>query len=344
MGVFPLRPVSKKGWHTVLVIESPPATELERSASEVDIELGWRKYRSMRSSSGLGKIDLAAEADATGSDRITLVSQEVINWRPHGLSAAVRDSDGDVNLKATLAFQFAPAEPKDLHIGGPILARPGSANTPHVVGLDGDRACKKFKGELSHPLSDGSLEPLLDPLVRPDEEVVSIAELCVRKPGKRWSNAHVERRVRSEASGSIVHRFEPAQLELVESGWAYCHRSVDRIPAEELAVGSYRFEIEVSTGSGVHRETGTRFAVIGAGESSDSLDLDLLTRRLTRVRSMDSCLQVGPDWVPPFEFSRGSSAYTYPDYTEPSGCVGAYSDNCSYPGSYTPCYAASGCW
>jgi len=241
-GIFPLRPEGKL-WNSLVTVHFP--LPLDDRGQEVDLRATLTR-NGQRQGEPLQRaftIPVDAAAYEHGDVPVTLLGDTQLKSGSYDFAVALsRPGQPDV-VSTRFGFEVPSTPDRGAFVRGPVLARVVDKGV--LIRIDPGEGDEKTM--LDDVLTgDQSIEPLLVQEITPGDTLLAYWEACV--PGKA-SKAWVQRQIVDE-EGGIVHVLDQAVIGLEKTGKLGCGGKLDRIAANTLAPGDYRFEITVVDGDG----------------------------------------------------------------------------------------------
>jgi VWFA-related protein len=232
---YPFRPLSNKAWEAFFGVSFPLYLE-ETGASRVIGASLDAAHLNIETVSD--RYDFPAPGSGEPGVRpITLYGLRKIKPGPHTFTVVVAEPDSQKISTAQLDFSVPDVPQGELVVRGPLLARVD----PEGIRMRVDD--QELEGsKLDDLIGDAGFVPLLVSHVEPSHELIAAWAICSTGAGVP-SGARVERRVRAE--GEIVHQLDPVPLDLQGKKKLACQSGLDKLPANTLEEGKYRFEVAV---------------------------------------------------------------------------------------------------
>lgn len=234
---FPIRPVSKKEWDTMLAISFPVPLE-DLAEGEQTREFGAVMYEGGKVVGQFGRrlTVRPQNLDAEGTPRITMIERTRLKPGPYSLTVVLSDpneSDPDAT-KVTVTVPEIPR--KELFIVGPILARQSGANLTVLGNPDGeDRA-----GAMN------TFEPLMVLQHDGSQDLLALTQACMVGGRGAPSQAKIGRELFGSDDGAIGN-LSAVPLALEGEGKIRCQSLLDVVPADTLGGGEYAFQASIES-------------------------------------------------------------------------------------------------
>ena len=254
---FPLRPNTKKGWETILLVNFPVTFDKEEGA-EQQRDFGIVLQRENRVVHRFNRRMTLRIKDWSSDLERDVTFVEFVDLKPglYTLTASLLDPNATVVDSARVTLEVPSALPKrQLALVSPILGQPAGSNV--VVAGNLDR--KGDSGSDQRGTSE-SFQPLLIQETEQTEKLLALTRACLNQGNdEHATGAMVDRSVTSGTSPDLAS-LDPVPVELRGPGRVRCDPLLDSLPTAFLDPGKYVFEALLETGEKT-TEQYLRFAV-----------------------------------------------------------------------------------
>jgi hypothetical protein len=257
---FPLRPNSKKGWETILLVNFQVRFDSEEGAQQerdfgIVLQSGNRVVHSFNR-----RMTLRLKGWSSDVERdVTFV--EFVDLEPglYTLTTSLLDPNAVVVDSRRATLEVPPPLPKrQLALVSPILGQPAGSNVVVAGNLD-----RKGSSENDQRGTSQSFQPLLIQETEQAAKLLALTRACLnRGDDEHASGAMIDRSVTSGSSPDLA-ALEPVPVQLRGQNKVRCDPLLDTLPTVFFDPGKYVFEALLETGE-TRSEEYLRFAVESA--------------------------------------------------------------------------------
>jgi hypothetical protein len=257
---FPLRPNTKNGWETILVVSFPVKFDKEEGAEQQrDFGIVLQRDNSVVHSFNR-RMTLRIKDWSSDLEReVTFV--EFVDLKPgrYTLTASLLDPNSTAVDSARVTLEVPPPLPKrQLALVSPILGQPAGSNVVVAGNLD-----RKGSSESDRRGTSESFQPLLIQQTEQTAQLLALTRACLnRGDDQHATGATVDRSVTAGSSPDLAE-LDPVPVELRGGTKVRCDPLLDSLPTAFFDPGKYVFEALLEVG-GKTSEEYLRFAVESA--------------------------------------------------------------------------------